>query len=120
MLRTRLWMGALLIALAVGVLLVDPLADPWAPFLLALMLALSLLACRELLSLFRHLAQPVPGLCYGAVAWLIVANWVPHVTGRGEAWPMVCGAFAAVVLLTLLAEMAIFEGPGESVQRIGL
>ena len=32
MLRTRLWMGAVLVALVVGVLVVDQWLPPWFPF----------------------------------------------------------------------------------------
>ena len=38
MLKTRLWMGAILIVLAVGALVVDQWLAPWYPFLLLLVL----------------------------------------------------------------------------------
>jgi phosphatidate cytidylyltransferase len=117
MLRTRLWMGAILIALVMGVLLLDPILDPRAPFLLILMLGLSLLACHELLNLFSGLACPIPWLCYTVVAGLIAANWLPSVAGTGNPWAVL---FAGVALLTFSVEMAIFQEPGASVQRIAL
>ena len=43
MLRTRLWMGAILILLTIGVLLVDAHLAPWYPFLFLLVLGLSLI-----------------------------------------------------------------------------
>ncbi len=51
MLRTRLWMGAILVALSVGALVVDQRLARWCPFLLFIVLAMSLLACFELLAL---------------------------------------------------------------------
>ena len=58
MLRTRLWMGALLIALTAGVLTVDQRFARWYPFLFVLVLALTLLACVELLHLIRPGQRP--------------------------------------------------------------
>ena len=58
MLRTRLWMGAVLIALVVSVLGVDP--SPWFPFLFLLLLVLSLAGCHELLQLLAP-SRPLPG-----------------------------------------------------------
>jgi phosphatidate cytidylyltransferase len=139
MLRTRLWMGALLIALAVGALVVDRWLAPWYPFLFVIILGLALLACRELLDLLRA-AHPggvksetgeappdalcPPGwLCYTAVAAVVLANWPAHLlpapAGR-EPWAWVAGAFAGVVLAAFLAEMATFREPGTSVPRMAL
>ena len=42
MLRTRLWMGTLLVGLTLGVLLVDNGLAPWFPFLFVLVLVLTL------------------------------------------------------------------------------
>ena len=56
MLRTRLWMGAVLIALTVGVLVFDQRFDPWYPFLLVFLLALGLLACMSYSSYCLSLA----------------------------------------------------------------
>ena len=71
MLRTRLWMGAVLIALTVGVLVFDQWFDPWYPFLLLFLLTLGLLACHELLQLLPVARRPFGWLCYGSVAVLI-------------------------------------------------
>jgi phosphatidate cytidylyltransferase len=120
MLRTRLWMGAILIALVVGALAADPFMDPWAPCLFVLMLSLSLLACRELLSLLGGEARPVTWLCYATVGGLIAVNWLPSIAGTGNPWAILSAAFAGVVLLTFIVEMARFRAPGHSMERIGL
>jgi hypothetical protein len=68
MLRTRLWMGAILIALTLGVLAVDQWLAPYFPFLLLLVLLLALGACRELVQLLGQTTRLPAGLCFAAVA----------------------------------------------------
>lgn len=126
MLRTRLWMGAILIVLVVGVLVVDQRLSPWYPFLLVLLLALSLVACFELLHLLGP-RRPPSWLCYLSVVGLILANWPVHLAGQmhplnpgPDPWLWIMGVFAAVVLAAFLVEMATFREAGESVTRIAL
>ncbi len=119
MLRTRLWMGALLILLTVGVLVLDGLLAPWYPFLFLLLLGLALLACRELLTLLPADRRPWPWLCYPAVAALIVANWLPHLCPWAaslapHALVWVLGTYVAVVLAAFLAGLATFRPPAET------
>src|SRR5947199_3069760 len=78
MLRTRLWMGAVLIALTVGVLVLDGRFAPWYLFLFLLLLSLELLACHELLALLGPARRPWPWLCYAALVILVVVNWPVH------------------------------------------
>src|SRR5438132_909498 len=130
MLRTRLWMGAALIALTVGVLAVDYRFAPWYPFLFALVLALTIVACRELLNLLAADGMALRALCYAAVLLLAAANWWPHVASQilgksvsawdRQPWQWVASAFVAVVLAAFLVEMATLQAPGESVKRIAL
>ena len=54
MLRERLWVGAVLIVLVVGMLLFDRRLGPWHPFLFVFVVGLALAACFELL----HLLPP--------------------------------------------------------------
>src|SRR5438128_2077383 len=100
MLRTRLWMGALLIALAVGVLLVDGWLAPVYPFLLVTVLGLALAATYELLSLLDADRRPAAWLCYAAVAALVLSNWFVHIVSLPDAqpWTWMGGVFATVVL----------------------
>lgn len=120
MLRTRLWMGALLVAATVGALLLDERFAPWSPFLFALMLGLGLAACWELLRLLDGAHRPPAWLAYAAVAVLVASNWVPRVARvrDADAWHWVLLAFVAVVVVTFLAEMAAYRGPGGSVARL--
>jgi phosphatidate cytidylyltransferase len=125
MLQTRLWMGAVLIALAVGVLTVDQRFSPWYPLLFILVLALSCAACVELVRLFPPNRRPAEWLCLVGVAAVVSANWVVHipqtsaVVGK-NAWLVVSLTFAGFVAGAFLAEMATFNEPGDSVPRLAL
>jgi phosphatidate cytidylyltransferase len=128
MLRTRLWMGAVLIILTAGVLVLDQWLAPWYPFLFLLVLLLALFSCRELLQLLPAARRPSSGFCYAAVTALVVANWLPTVVEflapglirDRDPWGWVAGIFAAMVLAAFVTEMAVFQTPGESVARISL
>jgi phosphatidate cytidylyltransferase len=126
MLRTRLWMGAMLIVLTVGVLLLDQRLAPWYPFLLVLVLLLTLGGCHELLQLLPISRRPPSWLCYTAVTALVAANWLatlvpsPVPAAARNPWLWIAAVFAGVVLTAFVAEMAAFEGPGESVARMAL
>lgn len=122
MLQTRLWMGAILIALTLGVLVVDQWLAPWYPFLFVAVLGLALIACREFLGLVDPVRRPPGWLCYGSLVGLIVANWLPHVSERlsRSPWDWIVGVFAGIVLAAFLVEMARFRLPGESLNRIAM
>jgi phosphatidate cytidylyltransferase len=105
MLRTRLWMGALLIGLVSAVLWLDP--APAYPFLLLLVGLLAILSSIEM----EHLI----GAAYGVPAWqlllsvlaVVVSSWPPRLMGR-DPWLCVLATFAGVVLAAFLWEMARF------------
>jgi phosphatidate cytidylyltransferase len=123
MLRTRLWMGALLVALIVAMLVLDQ--APWYPFLFLLLLVLSLAGCAELLGLLGTARKLPSWLCYTAVAALTAANWLAHLpvpagTLDPSPWFWVGNVFTGVVLAAFLVEMATFREPGDSVNRIAL
>jgi phosphatidate cytidylyltransferase len=115
MLRTRLWMGGILIALVAGVLLLD---RPPYPFLLALIVLLGLGAAYEMVLLMTaHGMRLWPTLA--GVEAVILANWGPALVG-GDPWHWISGVFAAVILLAFLEEMALFRDPGGVVIRMAL
>jgi phosphatidate cytidylyltransferase len=121
-------MGTVLIALTLGVLLLDQGLAPWYPFLLLLVLLLTLIATFELLQLLGPQRRPAAWLCYTAVGLLILANWLPGllpellpgIRWKPEPWTLIAGVFAAVVLAAFLSEMAVYRAPGEAVTRISL
>jgi phosphatidate cytidylyltransferase len=113
MLKTRLWMGAILIALVTCVLRFD--AEPY-PFLLSLMIFLAVVGSVEL----HHLI----GADYGLPTWLsgsavlivLLANWPAHLWPErwgDDPWAIVLGAFTFVVLAAFLREMAEFRPSGD-------
>jgi phosphatidate cytidylyltransferase len=124
MLRTRLWMGALLILATVGVLVVDQWLAPTYPFLLLLVLGLSLAGCFELVNLLPQSLRPPGWLCHAGVLSIILANWPAHLWPLGrpldDAWHWIALALAAVVLTAFLTAMARFRAPGQSVSHIAL
>jgi phosphatidate cytidylyltransferase len=124
MLRTRLWMGAVLVALSVGVLAIDRHFQPWYPFLFVLTGLLSLVATYEFLHLLDDDRRPPSWLVYGGVTALLFANWLPHLPGMAlhlaDPWQLIAGTFAAIVLSAFIREMAVFREPGHAVTRISL
>ncbi|HKB41440.1 MAG TPA: phosphatidate cytidylyltransferase [Gemmataceae bacterium] len=123
MLRTRLWMGAVLIALTVGVLVLDDRLAPWYPFLLLLLLTLDLLACHELLTLLGPERRPWPWLCYLAITVLVLVNWPVHLwewarAVSPDALHWVLGTYAAVILAAFVTGLATYQPPAESVNGL--
>jgi phosphatidate cytidylyltransferase len=120
MLRTRLWMGAGLIALVVGVMVVDQHLAPWFPFLFALILGLALVSTFELLSLMSGAVRPPAWMCCVGIAAVVTANWLPHLTAAPGPWALLAAALAGFVVLAFVVEMATFREPGHSVTRMAL
>jgi phosphatidate cytidylyltransferase len=124
MLRTRLWMGAVLVALTVGVLAIDRWFGPWYPFLFLLTALLALAATYEFLQLLDDERRPPAWLALGGVASLVIVNWLPHLPNvppsLADPWWWVAGTFAALVLSAFMREMLIFREPGHAVTRIAL
>jgi phosphatidate cytidylyltransferase len=118
MLQTRLWMGALLIALTAGMLIVDRHLAPWFPFLFAFVLGLSLAACFELIQLLGPNRRPKPWLCYLGVAALVVFNWLPRIYAIGNPWLWIVGIYTGVILAAFLCEMVTFQEAGDCIERM--
>jgi phosphatidate cytidylyltransferase len=120
MLRTRLIVGSLLIALTAGMLIADQYLEPWFPFLLVFVVGLSLAACRECLMLLGPQRSPQVPICYVGVLVLGLASCVIHLLGSPNPWPWVVAILTGLVLIVFLYEMAHFEGSGRSVERMAL
>ncbi|HEV2949690.1 MAG TPA: phosphatidate cytidylyltransferase [Gemmataceae bacterium] len=115
-------MGAILIAVTVGVLIVDQWLGGWYPFLFVTVVTMAALACFELRQLLEVARRPPAWLCFLAVIGLVACNWVRplgEVFARStDPWHAIAGLMAGIVLAGFLWEMATFHGPGGSVQRI--
>jgi phosphatidate cytidylyltransferase len=118
-------MGAVLVALSAGVLVIDQRLGPWYPFLFLLLVALGGMACFELRRLLAATHRPAVWVCYASVGGLIVANWPAHLGGLvagldRDPWHWIAATMAAVVMAAFLAEMAVFHEPGSAVMRAAL
>src|SRR5579884_301817 len=115
MLKTRIWMGSLLIALVICVLLFDP--APWYPFLLSLAVFLAAVGSVELQQLIGA-AHGLPlWLSGGSVLMVLLANWPAHLWPDrfgSDPWRLVLAVFTAVMLLGFLVEMAAFRPPSQT------
>lgn len=127
MLRTRLWMGALLIGLILAVLLLDQRWAPWYPCLLILVLILAVVSAMELQRIVPSQVRPQLWLCCMSVALVAASSWAPllhaRVQGsslRGEPWVWITGGFGLVVLTGFLVEMARFREPNGAVPRLAM
>ncbi len=114
-------MGAVLIALAVGMLAGDPHFAPWFPFLLLFQLFLALAACREFVTLLGGRRSPQSAMAYLGVTVLVLANWLQNSPAcQPIFWTILAGILAGLVIGIFLYEMATFTDPGRSVERMAL
>lgn len=115
MLKTRMWMGAFLIALVICVLRFDP--APWYPFLLLLAIFLAAAGSAELHQLIGAAHGLSVWLSGGSVLMVLLANWPAHLWPGwfgDDPWRIVLVVFTAVVLLGFLVEMAAFRASPHS------
>ncbi len=121
MLKTRLWMGAVLIALTVGMVVADQHTRGWFPFLFLFQFSLTVAACSEFIRVLGPNRSPQQALCYLGVLVFVLANWlVNYPASHAHFWTILIGILAGFLLLAFLYEMAGFFGPGRSVERIAL
>src|SRR5438128_864735 len=99
MLTTRLWMGAVLIGLTVGMIVGDQHFPAWFPFLFVFQLGLLFLACREFIQLLRANRAPQPLVCYLGVVVFVLANWlIDHENPHVSFWLVLIGILAGFLL----------------------
>jgi phosphatidate cytidylyltransferase len=137
MLGTRLVTGFSMAGFLIAVLFLDEWFAPWFPLWLGLSLVATGAAALELVGLLNETsARPSGNTVFGGVVALVLANWaphlsavfhhLPHMTGRplydpltpvnALAWPLL--TFAAVVMVTFIAQSAQFEKPGATMATI--
>jgi phosphatidate cytidylyltransferase len=120
MLTTRLWMGMVLIALAVGMLVFDARLAPWFPFLFVFQLGLSLAASAEMIGLLGPNRRPQIVSCFVGIVVMVVANWAAQGDSRAETWLGLLGCFTALYLAIFVWEMVWFVSPERSTERMAL
>jgi phosphatidate cytidylyltransferase len=124
MLRTRLWMGSLLILLAILLLLEDRWFAPWFPILLAVYFLASFLAGKEWLAILPEAIRPHKQVLLPLMGALAVANWWPairmHLTGFSgiDVWQVIGVVYVLGVIAAFLHEIAHYQGPGKIVERL--
>ena len=126
MLRTRLWMGAILIGVAVLLLMEDRWFAPWYPVLYLCYVGGTLLATRELLDLLPAESRPCEWLTMAGVIAMGAMNWWPAfqitrgVTSNTDVWLFVGGFALFTMFIAFLREMWLFRGPSNIVVRLAL
>jgi phosphatidate cytidylyltransferase len=118
MLRTRLWMGGLLIALAGLILLEERWFAPWYPFLFIAAAAACTLAVRELLRMFDPGSRPSSLLCFLGVFGILIANWREPLGVWIDVWHLIGAVYVACGMAAFLVEMWNFRGPNRIAERI--
>jgi phosphatidate cytidylyltransferase len=123
MLKTRLWMGALLIAGLAGGLWIDehlgprvPKGIPPYPCWLVIAIVVVVGCCRELRQLMRRRGiRTHRWLTYGSVVAITSSNWIPFFSMSPQQVEHLVWALSAVCvanMLFLIREAVIFREPG--------
>ena len=136
MLGTRLITGFSMVGVLAAILVLDEWMAPWFPWFL-LCLAATSFAALELVTLLNGTsARPSGNTVFGGVVVLLLANWAPHVLGEihhlphlndrlaydplspisALGWPLL--TFAAIVMMTFVAQSAQFHKPGHTMATI--
>ena len=136
MLGTRVLSGLSLIAVVLGVLLLDEWLAPWFPFWFVFSLLTLGAAAFELVGLLGATdARPSMNSVLGGVAALVVANWIPHLTDSLLAasqsvpiayepaapinvlsWPLL--TFVGVLMVSFIVQSVQFIKPGRTMGTI--
>jgi len=121
MIRTRVIVGTILALAAGGILIGDNyLAPAWLPCLFVCLMALGILAGRELVRLIPAPIRPSECLVLTGTVLCLAANWAPLAVGSASVWPLVVVVISATLILAMLLEMHRFTGePGVVVPRLG-
>ena len=126
MLRTRLWMGALLIGLAVLLLLEDRWFAPWYPILFVCYVGAILAATREFLNMLPDAVRPADGLTLGLVGVIAGLNWWSALAATRDTppglgvWELIWAGVVVGTVAAFLREMWRFRGPDRITERVGL
>lgn len=122
MLQTRLWMGGLLIVVAVAILWIDHHYHGMLPLFGLLVAGVALVAMVELRALLPGIMQPHILLSIFAVEAMLCGNWVlahmPFFQGIRSSWECIAYLLVGIMAVAFLFEMAFFHGPGNVIARM--
>src|SRR5688572_19475631 len=116
MIRTRLIVGTVLAAAAAAVLVGDDRVAPGRfPCLFACLMAMGVLAGRELVRLFPGPIRPSETLALAGILLCLAANWYPVARADlslppASVWGLLVALFTATLLAAFLLEMYRFRG----------
>jgi len=113
MLKTRLWMGSILIVLALLVLTEGSFAAGAYPFLLVFTLGAAVLGTEELRRLLPASDRPRAWVAFPLIVACILVHWLT--VDWSDA---LLGIVAGGCVLSLVVEIACFTGPGGIVPRV--
>lgn len=126
MLRTRLWMGSLLVGLASLLLLEERWGTPWYPLFGVVYLAASVLATRELWGLLPIAVRPRRPLLFACIVAMALGNWLvawqrhdPQFAWL-DVWHVLGGLWLTTIVSAFLVEMRGFTGPTQQTQRLAM
>ena len=119
MLRTRIWMGALLIAVAGLILLEERWFAPWYPFLFIATAGACGLAVRELLGMLDSGSRPSAPLCLLGVFSILAANSREPFGVLINVWHLIGAIYVSCGIVAFLLELWNFRGPNRIAERIG-
>jgi len=119
MLRTRLWMGAILGLLGLGILVVDHQFAPWYPILGLTVLGIGLAAARELRMLLPLSYRPHTVVTYTVLTIWLLSHWLrPILPFWLPVSEVQLGLLGSLVLVIFISEIAIYRTAGEVTLRI--
>jgi phosphatidate cytidylyltransferase len=126
MLRTRLWMGTLLVGLVVLLLFEDRWFAPWYPILFVFFVGASLAAAREFLDLLPEAVRPAEALTLGFICVLAGFNWWPAFLATRDVppglgtWDLIGACVLIGTGAAFVYEMRRFRGPDRITERVAL
>jgi phosphatidate cytidylyltransferase len=118
--RTRIIVGWTLALAATAILIVDAWFAPWFPFLFICLLAVGVIATRELLGMFPAAMRPSPRIAIGGTCLILASNFATAALPSADFGSRLIGVVVAVFLIAFLIEMWRFREPGHAVPRLAL
>jgi len=122
MLRTRLWMGFILVALTLTFVFLDHGYLPSLPLFGALVAVVAVFAVIELRGMLPLVLRPHIVLSILGVEAVLCGNWLwtylPAFLAFRSSWQCVATLYIAVLAVAVLVEMAVFHGPDNVISRL--